>query len=146
MSEQGSVETRLKIYELYLTDLGRIGSRHETARQFYITVLSAIIAFLALAGKDGVLTPLAVNVRIIGGVVGTAVCLLWLLHMRSFDGLYAIKFPIIDDIETTLPMKPFTRERDAAKHRWLHLTNMDSWAAGVLLVLFALIPFAGYVP
>jgi hypothetical protein len=145
MSGQGDGSAHLKIYELYLDDLGRIGSRHETARQFYITVLSAIIAFLALAGKDGIFTALAPSIRIIAGVTGALICLLWLVHMRSFAGLYVIKFGIIDGIEETLPLAPFTSERRAANSsRRHHLTNIDSAAAMVFLLLFATLSLAGY--
>ncbi len=40
-------------YKAYLQDLGNIDARHETARGFYITVLSALLSFLALAARTG---------------------------------------------------------------------------------------------
>jgi hypothetical protein len=46
-------ETLLELFKTYLDDLGRIGSRHENVRTFYVSVISALFVFLAMAGKDG---------------------------------------------------------------------------------------------
>lgn len=54
----GQEQATLEIYKAYLDDLGRIGSRQEILRQFYLSVISALFVFLSLAGGTGVLASL----------------------------------------------------------------------------------------
>jgi hypothetical protein len=73
--------TPLSLYGVYLEDLGRIGSRHETARQFYITVITAIAAFFTISAKDNIFSPSAIWVGISSSIAAVAVCVLWFAHM-----------------------------------------------------------------
>jgi hypothetical protein len=45
----------VEMYKAYLEDLGRIGGRHENARKFYVSVISALFVFLSMAGTGGLL-------------------------------------------------------------------------------------------
>lgn len=136
-------EKKLKLYEMYLNDLGRVGGQHETARQFYIGVITAISGFLTLAGKDGSFTPIAPWVGIIASVVGVAICILWIKHMRSFSTLFTVKTKIIRQMETTFDTKPFTDEHnDDEMTSRTRLTTIDQRTAGAFIVLFILVGVA----
>jgi len=115
-------------------DLGRIGSRHETVRAFYITLLTTLFTFLALAGKDGLLQDLRAAVQALVGLVGVAVCVAWALHMRAFHDIYQQKFKALRSIEANLPIKPFSQENAAALK--VHITAVDQVLAVVVGVLF----------
>jgi len=115
-------------------DLGRIGSRHETVRAFYITLLTTLFTFLALAGKDGLLQDLRAAVQALVGLVGVAVCVAWALHMRAFHDIYQQKFKALRSIEANLPIRPFSQENAAALK--VHITAVDQVLAVVVGVLF----------
>jgi membrane associated rhomboid family serine protease len=132
-------EKGLKLYELYLEDLGRMGARHETARQFYISVVVAITGFLALAGKDQILTTVASTVGLSAAVAGILVALLWLFHMRSFATLFKVKLKILQGIENPMNFvtKPFVDEgADPCMKKRMRLTTIDTCCSVVVLVLF----------
>lgn len=136
----GDEPSNLKIYEIYLNDLGRIGSRHETARQFYITVITAIFAFLGLAGREGVLTNIADIVKFIACLAGGLICITWLRHMRSFGVLFSGKLAVIREIEKSLPSKPFTEEqKNVELQSRARLTDIDWWTALAFALLFVLL-------
>jgi hypothetical protein len=122
------------IYGSYVEDLGRIGGRHETVRAFYITLLTTLFTFLALAGKDGLLQDLRAGVQALVGLVGVAVCVAWALHMRAFADIYQQKFKALRAIEANLPIKPFSQE-DVAAFK-VHITAVDQVLAVVVGLLF----------
>lgn len=113
----------IELYTAYLTDLGRIGERHENSRKFYISVMSALFVFLSLAGKDAVFVNVQDKVLGIVAVAGFLICLAWFEHMRSFGKLYFAKLSTLRKLEENLreqrPLNPFTIETEL-------LTNPDS--------------------
>ena len=130
------------IYTSYVEDLGRIGGRHETVRAFYITLLTTLFTFLALAGKDGLLQDLRMGVQALVGLVGLAVCGAWALHMRAFREIYEQKFSALRAIEASLPIKPFTQEGHAPR---VHITAVDQGLAVVVGILFMVLLFTKHV-
>lgn len=125
-------------YKAYLQDLGNIGSRHETARGFYITVLSALLSFLALAGKDGPLKEIGHPLVVVVGIGGIAICILWLFHTLAFTALYSAKFGRLSEMETKLPFQNFVAEYAALKadRRYEPLTYVECFVAVVFGGLF----------
>jgi hypothetical protein len=86
-------------YKSYLTDVGNIGIRHENARRFYLSVVSALFVFLSLAGSTGVFQMIRGPVLTLVGIAGVALCLVWLMHMLSFGAIYRAKFDVLRSIE-----------------------------------------------
>jgi hypothetical protein len=133
----------LKIYELYLADVGRIGSRHETARQFYMGVITAIYGFIGFAGKDGILIGAAPWVISFGGLIGIIMCTLWGQHMKSFSVLFSTKLSIVEKMEGGFPQHPFTEERAAPNmQKRKRLTDIDQSAAQIVRLVFIFITVA----
>ncbi len=125
-------------YKAYLQDLGNIGSRHETARGFYITVLSALLTFLALAAKDGPLKDIGHSLVVVVGIGGIAICALWLFHTLAFTALYSAKLGRVSEMETKLPFQNFAAEYAALKadRRYQPLTYVECFVALVFGGLF----------
>lgn len=144
----GRAEEALKVYELYLADLGRIGGRHEVARAFYMTVLAALLTLLGIAVKDTLVHSYGDAIRFGSAFAGVIICGVWFLHMRSFAGLFAAKFETVRTLEQSLSFRPFTVEYDnqTLKNRW-RLTSLDQGAAIVLgLAFIGLTAAASYWP
>ena len=55
----------LEQYKAYLTDLGNVGTRYATANGFYVSIVSALLAILALAKKGEALARIDVLLYIV---------------------------------------------------------------------------------
>ena len=103
-------ESRRALYKDYLEDLGRIGARHETARAFYQSLLTAVWAFVALAGEGGIFLSIKGGVLLLAGIVGLMTCAAWFRQMRSFNVLFRAKKATLRDLEADLLLSPFSAE------------------------------------
>ena len=129
MAEKSEKEIRFDVFKAYLDDLGRIGGRHETLRQYYITVVSALASFLSLAGGQGMLQGVQQGTTVVG-LAGILVCLAWFLHMRSFAAIFKAKIATLRHIESGLPVEPFAKEDSVLeKTKSRDLTTADRFLA-----------------
>ncbi len=134
-SEQGLL---LALFQTYLDDLGRIGVRHETLRQFYITVISALFVFVAMAGENGPLAKVPKHALLMVGLVGVAICLSWFFHMSSFAAIFKAKRATLCEIEKKLPFQLFgTEDRILSQKFRMRLTTVDRIVAIAFVLLFA---------
>lgn len=131
---------QLEQYKAYLQDVGNIGARHETSRNFYLSVVSALFVFLAMAGKDGVFQGVQGTVLVLVALFGIAMCGVWILHMLSFGAIYRAKFGVLRAIEEQHKLFHIFDEEWkllSADRRYKALTALDS----VMPVLFAVLFF-----
>lgn len=139
MSEESLIENqKIEQYKGYMQDLANIGTRHETARGFYLSVLSALLAFVALAGKDGPLSSIGTHLFVIISVGAIAICGLWFLHTLSFAALYQAKIGRLNKMEEKLPFQNFAAELETLKGDWryIRLTTVECWVAFMFIILF----------
>jgi hypothetical protein len=125
-------------YRAYLQDVGNIGVRHENSRKFYLSVVSALFVFVALAGKEGLLVNVRGHVLTLSAIVGMLLCIVWVMHMESFRAIYRAKFDVLRAIEGKHNLSHiFDEERRFLKGnpRYKLLTVIDS----VIPILFLLI-------
>jgi hypothetical protein len=137
MAEASSIESqKIEQYKAYMQDVANIGSRHETARGFYL--LTALLAFVALSGKDGPLNGIGANLFIVLSLGAIAICVLWLLHTLSFSALYRAKLGQLHKMEEKLPFQTFTAEFEALKGDWRYfqLTTVECFVASIFIILF----------
>ena len=130
----------LQQYTAYLEDVGNIGQRHENARRFYLSVVSALLVFLSLAGDNGPFVSVKSAVQLAAGLSGLSICILWFVHMLSFGALFRAKFKTLRLMEENLAFPIFAREWDLLKdnRRYTALTFVDS----LMPVVFAFIYLA----
>lgn len=128
----------LEQYKSYLQDFGNIGARRQTRRGFYVTLISALTAFLALGKKADGLIALSGNSLPIAGLVGIAICLLWAVHMLANGAHYRATFKVLGEMEAALAVPMFARETALlqADREAIRLTRIDITAALVFAVLF----------
>ncbi len=141
----------IQIYQAYLDDIGRIGGRHENARTFYVSVMSALFVFLSMAGKDGIFVNVQGPVLRVVAVVGILICLAWFEHMRAFGALFGAKLKTVHKLEEALkqnqPLTPFTDEatilQDRKKTKWAYspITLVDRFTPLGFLALFVLLAY-----
>lgn len=128
----------LEQYKAGMQDLAHIGVRHETARSFYLSVVSALLVFLSLAGKDGPLGSVGRTLFVLVGIGAVAICCLWLIHTLSFTALFSAKIGRLGKMETQLPFQNFREELEILKSdaRYVRLTYVECWVAVVFMAIF----------
>jgi hypothetical protein len=134
------------LWSSYLDDLGRMGSRHETARAFYLTVLTAVWAFFGLAEEKKQLVQMSNTVFNVTGLVGLAICVAWLRQMWSFHVIFIAKKATLRELEKKLSttLQPFTVEDSmiaGGKWKYHSGTLIDTVVAGIFAILFLTILF-----
>jgi hypothetical protein len=134
----------LEFYKAYLADLGNIGTRYSTQNGFYVSIISALLALLALANKGGVYEPMT---KILGIAVPAFACLLsfvWWESMNSYNGIFWTKFDVLREMEKqllpNLNIHPFELERDEKfKHPGKRVIKNDEWIPLILAIPFVVI-------
>lgn len=92
-------------YKIYVEMADRISQRRATANSYFLTVNSAILAFVGyLTTKDSI-----PDLWIIS-VAGLALCVLWERLISSYRDLNTAKFKVIHKIEKRLPISPYEAE------------------------------------
>jgi len=136
---QFSTAEKIEQYNAYLRDMGNLGSRQETARGFFLSILSALLALSAFAGEPGHSNDPGSLQSVVVGFGGIAVSALWCAHTLSFGALYGRKFQTLERMEAELPFQNYKADYEELKENWkyLPLTLIECVAAGVFGVLFA---------
>jgi hypothetical protein len=86
-------------YKAYVSDLGNIGTRYTTSQSFYWTIVSALVAVLAIKDAGPSVTNLLkpTFVAIMGLIA--AICLVWWMTSRHYRKLFGAKLQIIKQLE-----------------------------------------------
>lgn len=142
-SRQNNAETpgtgNIEQYKSYLQDVGNIGTRHESSRRFYLSVLSALFVLLSMAGKEGPLKILESPIRILVGLAGIILCAAWFMHMRSYGAIYQAKFEALRAMEKECKLFPLISkewEHLQANPDYKLLTGIDSVIPSLFAALF----------
>jgi hypothetical protein len=104
----------MELYKLAVEMADRISARRGTANAFFVTINTALLAFLGLAELRAA-WPVA-----LGGLVISAT---WALLIKSYRDLNTAKFKTINAAEERLPIKIFTEEwqnlKKARPEKWV---------------------------
>jgi hypothetical protein len=138
MNESGFIEQ----YKSYLADVGNIGVRHENSRRFYVTVISALFTFLAMADNGKTLFALRPEVQNVVGGVGITLCIVWVMHMQSFGAIYKAKFDTLRELEKQMNLFnlfDYEWKHLVSDHRYRFLTFIDSVVPFLFTIPFVLL-------
>src|SRR5580658_4071503 len=106
-----TIQVVLGQYTAYLTDLGNIGTSYTTANAFYTSILSVLLAILALANKGAALAQFNILLFIVVPLFAGFLCLNWWETMNSYGASFKAHFDVLREMEAQLPFKTFTREQ-----------------------------------
>ena len=118
-------------YKIYLGDLGNIGVRYTAANGFYLSVLTALIAILALSEANKPLAQLRPGLVVSISVAALVVCWIWSKTIGYYAVLFRIKFDILRKLEEDLDARPFHME-------WQALSGVEPLGANERRVPFVL--------
>lgn len=126
----------VEIYKLYLDMADRISGRRERANSFFLTLNTAITAFVGYVtlGKATLgSTPWV-------AIAGVVVSFLWYRIIRSYRDLNTAKFLVVHEMEKQLPIRPFHAEWEAVgrgldRKRYLPFTHVEVLIPWIFIVL-----------
>lgn len=129
----------LEQYKMYVEMADRISNRRATANSYFLSVNSAILAFIGyLSSKDatGYLWFLAAG--------GFTLSVLWETLIISYRNLNTAKFLVIHKIEKRLPISPYEAEWEAmgrGKNKKLYrpLSHIEMGVPYVFMALHAIV-------
>ena len=103
--------------------------KRNNSNGLFITLNTGLFAVITFTGD---------NKSILLSVVGIVVCVLWLNMIRSYQQLSCVKYDIVNEIESKLPLAPFTYEWEKLKleHNYIGLTKIEQAIPRVFLFIY----------
>ena len=131
----------LEIYKLYVTMADNISVRRQTTNSFFLTINTALIAFLGYV-KPGI-GQYAEYLVWLNTPVGVVLCYCWYRLIRSYRELNSGKFKVIHAIEQHLPLSPYDAEwellgRGKDLRQYLPFTRVEMYVPLVFLSIYAM--------
>jgi hypothetical protein len=146
---QNYQEHLLEQYKLYVQMADNVSARRSQANQFYISVLSALLAVLALVGKlfgsGQNARPDLINITFLAiTILGLVLCVIWFANLLSYRQLNSGKFKVIHEMESELPYACYDREwdllgRGAAVSKYLPLTHIEQYVPAIVAIPFVMV-------
>lgn len=97
----------IDLYKMAVEMADRVSARRGTSNSFFLSVQTAFVAVLGLAGSNLTKTLWASTAVALAGV---ALSVAWWLQLKSYRDLNRVKFEVINKIEEQLPVKIFSDE------------------------------------
>jgi hypothetical protein len=120
-------------YKAYVADLGSVGSQAATTFSFYLTIISGLIAVVALKKANRPMEEYFATVPIVVFIIIALVCWTWWLTAQSFASIFAAKFFVLREMESKIsglyPMFTVQSERYNSARGIL---GDQSWLIGVV--------------
>jgi hypothetical protein len=140
----------LEQYKLYVQMADKISERRQSANSFFLTVNTALIAFLGLVaspnvgGDAGVAASPPLPWVLVVSAAGVALCYSWFRLVRSYKDLNSGKFKVVHAIESRLPASPYDAEWEAVGRGedpmlYLPFTHVEIWIPWVFAALYMLL-------
>lgn len=116
--------------------------KRTNSNNIFITINAALLAVVSFSLEYK---------SIILSVVGIAVCVVWLYSIESYKKLSSVKYHIVNEIEQSLPLKPFTYEWDKlnGEKKYFGLTRIEKILPGLFILLYGisiLLPVLKWLP
>lgn len=131
----------LEQYKLYVEMADRISQRRTTANSYFLSVNSAILAFVGyLTTKD------SFEYMWLLAIAGIVLCLLWHAIVTSYRDLNTAKWAVVHMIEARLPISPYAAEwekveRGKNPRLYRPLSHIERGVPWIFLALHAVVLF-----
>lgn len=141
----------LEIYRLHAELADRVSQRREGANRLYVSLLLALVVFLAALLRFGFGDLSGSAVLVVVGVAGAALSASWLITIRSYRQLNTGKLKALHEIEERLAYPFYKREWELLgagkdRSRYFRLTQAEAVLPWIYFLLFlgvvGSVPFA----
>lgn len=106
-----------------------ISQRRDTMNNIFITLNLAIMAAVSTVWDIKSILIL---------VAGIVVCVLWILFIRNYKQLNAVKFEVINKMEKSLPYQAFNKEWEKLKRnkKYMDGTKLEKFLPIMFIILY----------
>lgn len=128
-------EHLLQQYKLYTEMADQVSRRRIQANQFYISLLSGLLAFLSFIVSQQSFNNARDMMMVSISCIGVFLCLVWYINIRSYKQLNKLKFKVIHEMESMLPFACYVKEWELEKekqYRYIRLTRVENYIAIVM--------------
>jgi hypothetical protein len=126
----------LEQYKIYIEMMDRVTSRRLQTSSIYISLLSALLALLAITNNKELFDGSQKIVLFSISLLGLVICFLWNINVRSYKQLNSLKFKVIHEMESYLPFPCYDREWQILKEdktkKYIRLANIEQYIPLVL--------------
>lgn len=128
----------LEQYKLFVEMADRVSTRRGQTNRFYVALLSGLFALLTIIIGTEYFSDLHIIVFMAVGILGTLLCVLWFVNIRSYRQLNSGKFNVIHEMEKQLPFPCYDDEwKILKKRKYLRLTRVEQ-----IIPLAMIFPYA----
>jgi len=94
-------------YKAYVSDLGALGTQFGSTQTFYLTIVSGLLALLALKESGRSVQELLTDVSVGVFLLVAVICASWFITELRFDDIFAAKFRVLCHVERSYPAQLF---------------------------------------
>ena len=105
----------LEQYKLYVEMMDRTSARRAQNNKFYITLLSALLAFMAFITEKNICREFYDSIMLSLCLLGFILNAVWFINILSYKQLNSGKFKIIHNLEKELAYECYKEEWDILK-------------------------------
>jgi len=109
--------TLIEQYKAVIGDVGNIGTRYTTANRFYLSILSAFVAVLALTESGKALEDVNLLLVLIVSIFAMVVCYIWTKTVNFYRALFGAKLQVLGEMEKGLAFPAYAREYEIMKEK-----------------------------
>jgi hypothetical protein len=133
----------LEQYKLYVEMADRNSSRRNQMNNFYISILSSLLAFTALVTNKDIVQFKGSNFQTVAflsvAVLGLLLCSIWHINIESYRQLSSSKFKVIHDLEKQMPFSCYDKEwsllkKDKQYKSYLSQTSLEKKLPAILSI------------
>ncbi|MDZ8257347.1 hypothetical protein [Nostoc sp. ChiQUE01b] len=140
-------EHLLEQYKLFIEMMDRNSSRRIQSNNFYISILSSLLAFIVLITNKDISqfkeTKFQAIAFITVAILGIILCLVWYVGIQSHKTLNSSKFRVINELERQLPYSCYEKEWAYLKKDKRYKTFLTSTSVDRILPIVLCIPYLG---
>ncbi len=133
----------LEQYKLYAELTDRMGERRQTVNSFFLSINSALIAFLSISS----ILSTSQSSKILNYIIPLAGALLsftWYMFIKSYRILASSKFQVLLEIEKMLPISPYHTEweileKGEKSSNYLQFTLIESIVPWAFFIIYCII-------
>lgn len=142
--EDKSAEWLLEEYKLYVEMADRVSARRIDASKLYISLLTGLLAVIPFILEQGTPASIQKVVLVAMGILGLALCYIWILNIRSYKQLNSLKFKVIHEMEQLLPFSCYKREwqileEEKDSRSYLRLSRVERYVPFLLMIPYLIL-------
>lgn len=145
-----TMSTLVDQYKLYVELTDRVSGRRVDAGKFYTTLLTGLLAVVPFAVDEQTPPDIRRLIFFLLGLLGIILCVLWIVNIRSYKQLNALKFRVIHEMEEQLPFPAYDREweilqQEPGRYSYLRLSRVEQFVPLLLMVPYIVLVIASFV-